>query len=75
MANFKADISIGQRMYSECLRLFEYNANITRCLHCSRDAPYQWEQGVAPSAKNLARLHYAGGDVIYVLTGRRAKDG
>lgn len=71
MAEKRTDISIGQRMHSECLRLFGYNANITRCLPCTRHVPYKWEEGVALSAKYLARLHYAGGDVIYVLTGRR----
>jgi len=42
-------------------------------LGCGNHTINEWRNGVAPSAANLQRLHELGADVIWILTGRRAK--
>ena len=74
MAKRKFDNDIGKRMTLECLRLFPTNEKAAASLGVSVDSIYRWQYGQAPSAAPLARLHYAGGDVIYVLTGRKGDD-
>ena len=71
MAKKTCDIEIGKRMYQECLRIFPSIADVVKYFSCGGYTPYKWGQGVSPSANNLARLHYAGGDVMFVLTGRK----
>lgn len=75
MAKRKAEIGIGQRMYEECLRLFPSNTKAAISLGCDRVSLKVWRNGGAPSAIFLSRLHFAGGDVLYVLTGRRNNEG
>ena len=67
-----AEITIGQRAYEEMTRLFEKQIDAVRTLGIkSQRVIYDWMDGVAPSAKYLQRLHYAGADVVYILTGIR----
>lgn len=69
----KTDIEIGQRAAEECGRIFPTRKEAARELRRERKAIWTWEVGGTPSADVLARLHYAGADVIYILTGRRTK--
>jgi hypothetical protein len=32
-----------------------------------------WKEGGCPGAFYLAKLHYAGADVLYILTGNKSK--
>jgi hypothetical protein len=71
----KAQIEIGQRAFSEVQRIFDTMADARIALGMkSRQLLYDWMEGVAPGAKYLQRLHYLGADVIYILTGMRAKN-
>lgn len=67
-----ANIEIGKRMHEECLRLFPSVKEMVPGMGCSKDVFYKWAEGCAPSAMNLQRLALCGGDVVYVLTGRRS---
>lgn len=67
------DIEIGFRAAAEVDRLFRTRAAAARALGVDRKLPRYWEQGTAPSAFVLLKLHYAGADVMYILTGRRSK--
>lgn len=71
MAKHKGDILIGERMAEEVLRLFPTNVSAAKALGCDRKSFRYWQLGGTPSGIFLARLHYHGGDVIYVLTGKR----
>ena len=57
----KGDIEIGIRMAEEA----------EAKMHCDRRTVWNWRNGCVPSGMWLAKLHYCGGDVIYVLTGKR----
>lgn len=70
MAQRKADIAIGERAYSEVMRLYGSSANATKALGCTRRLINDWNWGVAPSALYLARMHELGIDIVYILTGR-----
>ena len=74
MAKRKAHICIGQRMYEECLRLFPSNKKAAKAIGCDISTLKFWMNGSAPSAIFLSRLNFAGGDVVYVLTGERRKE-
>ena len=75
MAKHKADISIGRRMDEECERL-KTKLGINLGDIALRNTRQCWREGCCPGAFHLQRLHYFGGDVLYVLTGkRREKDG
>ncbi len=67
----KGDIEIGFRAYSEVLRLFPKLKDAVRILGVQHANLYAWNEGVCPSARSLARLHKAGADVIWILTGRK----
>lgn len=72
------DIEIGQRAAAEALRLYKMPAEAARRLRIGKTTFYSWKDGTAPGALHLAKLHYAGADVIYILTGKRSgsrKDG
>lgn len=71
----KSDINIGIRAYEEVFRLFPSDSTISICrrLGCGRKLFYGWRNGCAPSAMFLAQLLELGGDVQYILTGRRTK--
>ena len=71
MAKRKGDIEIGKRMAEELLRLFGRQSEIPGRFGCSAKLVYEWAGGITPGGYMLAKLHYFGGDVIYVLTGRR----
>lgn len=38
----------------------------------SRSLLYDWKYGTEPGAFYLAKIHYLGGDVMYILTGKRS---
>ena len=72
MAKHKADISIGHRMDEECERLrSELKVNLADI--ALRNTRHSWREGCCPGAFHLMRLHYMGGDVLYVLTGKRRR--
>lgn len=71
MSKEKGDIQIGQRAFEELLRLFPSIGTAVTRSGCSKNAIYTWKAGSTPDGLNLARLHYAGADVIYILTGKR----
>lgn len=72
MGKHMTDIQIGQRFYEECLRLYPSAYKTAKALKTTRSTIHYYKTGGAPSALALARMHYAGGDVIYILTGRRS---
>lgn len=67
-----ADINIGFRMYEEADRMFGSAKNAAEAMRCERSAVYAWRNGIAPSALLLSKFAALGGDVVYVLTGRKA---
>ena len=71
MAKRKGDILIGQRAWEEVIRLFPTMTSAAKAFGCDRKEFNEWYHGRTPGGMNLARLHYLGGDVIYVLTGKR----
>lgn len=71
----KADIEIGFRMANECIRLFGSPSAAGRAMRCDRKNIHAWRNGYTPSALFLARLQFLGGDALYVLTGKRAREG
>lgn len=74
MAKHKGDIEIGYRMVEELYRIFGSQANAIRSFKCARSMFKGWDNGNTPGGFSLAKLHYCGGDVIYVLTGKRSGD-
>lgn len=71
----KAQIEIGKRAYEEAMRVCESVNAANKMIGCNSDGHvYKWNEGVAPSAKYLQRLHYIGADVIYILTGVRKNE-
>lgn len=62
---------IGKRMVEECCRIFGYQAAAARGLRCNRKLLSEWNNGVTPSTFLVAKMHYCGGDVLYILTGQR----
>lgn len=74
MAKRKSDISIGYRAAYECRRLFEGPKQAADIIGCNRRLLYEWEQGAAPSAIYLVRLHEIGADVLWILTGKETKN-
>lgn len=76
MAQRKGDLLIGKRAWEEVVRLFTTFESAAKAFGCDRKLFNSWLHGVSPGGLYLARLHYLGGDVIYVLTGKRgAEDG
>lgn len=73
MAKLKASAEIGNRLADELLRMFpnETIKGICKKVGADRRALSNWRRGDVPSTIYLQRLHYLGGDVIYVLTGKR----
>lgn len=74
MAKHKGDIEIGHRMVDECVRIFGTQANAIRQLPCERHCMDYWRDGGTPGGYMLAKLHCSGGDVIFVLTGKRESE-
>ena len=73
MRQWKGDVEIGYRAYSEVLRIFPSHKDAKRTLGIRHENLTAWSRGVCPSAKYLARLHKTGADVIYILVGTRSK--
>jgi hypothetical protein len=71
MAKHKGDITIGHRMVEEVYRVFDSHSDAIKRLCCGKNAISHWKDGGTPGGFVLARLHHFGGDVIYVLTGKR----
>ena len=71
MARQKGDIEIWHRMVDELVRLFGTKAEAIRQFRCERHSVDNWQNGGTPGGYALAKLHYLGGDVLYVLTGKR----
>lgn len=73
MSHQKGDIEVGKRMVEELYRLFPDKTDKFIALKMARERKmvYEWKNGTTPSSLMLARLHYLGGDVRYVLTGKR----
>ena len=63
--------TIGQRMAAEARRICKENSwNLEKFTAAA--TYYSWEKkGRTPTADYLAKLHELGGDVIWVLTGKR----
>ena len=74
MSQFKADIEIGMRMFEEAERLFQCSSKAAKELKVDYKTVDGWANGSTPTGLSLARLHHAGGDVIYVLSGKRGKE-
>jgi hypothetical protein len=75
MPRTKADIYIGMRMREEVNRLFPTLSAASKAFCCDRKCFAAWSNGGTPESLHLARLYYLGGDVIYVLTGKRSNNG
>lgn len=71
MAIQKGDIEIGHRMVDELVRLFGTKAEAVRRFQCERNCIDHWQDGGTPGGYMLQKLHFHGGDVLYVLTGKR----
>lgn len=76
MAKHIADIEIGRRMSEEVERIWLAKGKTIKQLGVGRNSLHEWRNGMTPSGYMLQKLYYIGGDVIYVLTGKRSsKDG
>lgn len=69
----KSDIAIGKRFVSELYRVVpdESGRKLARLLGCSPTMIREWQDGRTPSGMYLSRILQLGGDVEYILTGRR----
>lgn len=72
MAKHKGDIEIGHRMVEEVYRIFGTYTKAINGLCCGKAAISYWQEGGTPGGFMLAKLHHFGGDVMYVLTGKRS---
>jgi phosphoribosylformimino-5-aminoimidazole carboxamide ribonucleotide (ProFAR) isomerase len=80
MPRRKARIEIGHRAFEELERLYDVKKYgnkllVSKMVGCDKKAIGGWENGVAPDAIHLQRLHEIGADVMYILTGVRKNDG
>ena len=69
----KADIAIGQRFVEELYRMHPESSDrkIAVRMGCASSTIQEWREGKAPGTMYLRRFLELGGDVDYVLTGRR----
>lgn len=66
------DPAMTPRLIEELYRLNLSDTELANTLHCSQTTIKQWISGhTVPYAFYLAKLHYLGCDVIYILTGDR----
>lgn len=72
MAQRKADIAIGERAYTEMMRLYGSTTKAAQALGSERRIINDWNYGITPSALYLRRMHELGIDIIYILTGRKS---
>ena len=71
MSKIKGDIEIGRRAFEEAVRLFDTPSEASRRIGVRRKLLYAWREGCVPCGIFLAKLHCAGCDVIYILTGKK----
>ena len=69
----KGDIEIGKRFTEELYRLFpDYsNRKIASILGVDRRMINEWWRGMTPGGILFAKILYLGGDVEYILSGKR----
>ena len=72
MAKHIADIEIGRRMSEEVERIWLEKGKTIQQLGIGRNSLNEWRNGKTPGGYMLQKLHYFGGDVMYVLTGKRS---
>lgn len=72
MPKEKGDIEIGRRAHEEVLRIFQSQKEAAVRLGVERKRFNTWLHGGDPTVSVLARLHFAGADVLYILTGKRS---
>jgi hypothetical protein len=66
--------SIGERAYSESVRLFGDVKTAVKEIGVShRSVMYRWRDHGHPQAYFLSKLYTAGADIGYILTGKREK--
>ena len=75
MPKKQTDIEIGHRAYEEAIRVFVKPRFAYKTCGLNRQTLYNWKDGNSPSALFLSKLHYAGADVMYILTGQRREAG
>lgn len=63
----------GKRAYEELCRIAnrEKPTRFAERIGITKPSPSHWGRGIAPSLMSLNRLHYAGADIIYIVTGER----
>lgn len=67
--------TIGNRAYSECIRIFGGVAEAAKALETSaRTVIYRWNDTGCPHAYFLSKLYLAGADIKYILTGERENE-
>lgn len=71
MSQAKGDIYIGKRMREEVDKIFPSLTVAAKAFRCDRKVFTYWANGGTPTGLLLAKIHYFGGDVIYILTGKR----
>ena len=74
MAKHKGDIEIGRRMAEEVERIWLAKGKTIQQLGVGRNSLHDWRDGKTPGGYMFQKLYYIGGDVMYVLTGRRVSD-
>lgn len=68
------DNDITKRVAEELYKLPGKNVEIARRIGCNPNTILSWETGrMIPNAHSLAAMHYAGCDVMYILTGKRTR--
>jgi hypothetical protein len=69
----KGDIEIGKRFVEELYRLFPNYSNrkIANMLDVDRRMINEWWNGMTPGGIFFAKILYFGGDVEYILIGKR----
>ena len=72
MPKVKGDSSIGKRMREEVDRIFPSLTVAASALNCDRKCFTYWSHGLTPETMKLAKIHYYGGDVLYILTGKKS---
>lgn len=68
----KKECRIGERAFEEVGRLFKSKRFAVRVLGISKSLLYDWKYETVPSAFYIAKIHYLGGDAMYILTGKRS---
>ena len=72
MPKTKGDILIGKRTREEVDRIFPSFTVAALALNCDRKCFTMWSHGLTPETMKIAKIHYYGGDVLYILTGKKS---